>query len=222
MAVRRVQHSERLGQPALSQTVSSPSSSTRLRVNDMPPAAGIGRFSHSGSRAAHGLVRHGTAAVVAVSARHRQARQRDRAMITQDWERRHAKEPCRGSAGAWCKRGAAQSEDLLRACGSGPRGPWTWPCAAGGGIPSTCGARGLADPGLIQHIEEIEIGSDVERQPMVGDPAVHGDADRGDPGRPGKDAGQSARVVPRKIEFLEDPPDGRVQPVQISLHGQSD
>ena len=34
----------------LSQTVSSPSSATRLRVKDVPPAAGIGRLSHSGSR----------------------------------------------------------------------------------------------------------------------------------------------------------------------------
>jgi hypothetical protein len=57
VAVRRVQHSERFGQRALSQTVSSPSSLIRLRVNDMPPVAGIGRLSHSGNRR---LVRRST------------------------------------------------------------------------------------------------------------------------------------------------------------------
>ena len=50
VAVVRVQHSERFGQRALSQTVSSPSSSIRFLVKYVPPAAGIGRFSHSGSR----------------------------------------------------------------------------------------------------------------------------------------------------------------------------
>src|SRR5271166_2038857 len=52
VAVRRVQHSERLGHFALSQTVSSPSSPIRFRVKDIPATAGIGRLSHSGSRRA--------------------------------------------------------------------------------------------------------------------------------------------------------------------------
>ena len=52
VAVRRVQHSERFGQRALSQIVSRPSSSTRFSVKYVPPAAGIGRLSHSGSRRA--------------------------------------------------------------------------------------------------------------------------------------------------------------------------
>jgi hypothetical protein len=52
VAVRLVQHSERLGHLALSQTVSSPSSVTKLRVNDNPRAAGIGRLSQSGNRLA--------------------------------------------------------------------------------------------------------------------------------------------------------------------------
>src|SRR5262249_47484201 len=50
VAVRRVQHSDRFGHLALSQTVSSPSSATRLRVNDIPLADGIGLLSQGGSR----------------------------------------------------------------------------------------------------------------------------------------------------------------------------
>jgi hypothetical protein len=52
VAVRRVQHSARFGQRALSQIVSSPSSLTRLRVKYVPLELGMGRFSHSGKRRA--------------------------------------------------------------------------------------------------------------------------------------------------------------------------
>ena len=76
VAVRRVQHSERFGQRALSQTVSRPSSSTRLRVNPIPPVAGIGRRSHSGSRREDADGRGGRA--------------RRGALLIQDWEHKHA------------------------------------------------------------------------------------------------------------------------------------
>ena len=41
--------------------------------------------------------------------------------------------------------------------------------------------RARADPGLLEQVEELEVRADVERQPMVGDPAIHGDPDRRDP-----------------------------------------
>jgi hypothetical protein len=52
VAVFLLQHSERFGHLALSHTVSSPSSATRLRVKDIPPELGIGRLSQSGNRLA--------------------------------------------------------------------------------------------------------------------------------------------------------------------------
>ena len=62
---------------------------------------------------------------------------------------------------------------------------------------------GLADSRLVQHVEQVEIRPDVERQSVVGDPAVDGDADRGDPGRPREDAGQIGAGRPGQVELLE-------------------
>ena len=90
VAVRRVQHSERFGQRALSQIVSRPSSPTRSLVKYVPPDAGIGRLSQSGSRRGAGAVR--PASAVGVGRQDRQA-----GALIPGCERRHGSGPSGGS-----------------------------------------------------------------------------------------------------------------------------
>ena len=77
--------------------------------------------------------------------------------------------------------------------------------------------RRRADPRLVEEIEEFEVGADVERQTMVGDPSIHGDTHRGEPRGPGEDAGQVGPRCAGEVEFLEDLPDRGVQPVHVAL-----
>ena len=208
VAVRRVQHSERLGHFALSQTVSRPSSPIRFRVNDIPPAAGIGRLSQSGSRRpwprpakstrgrSAGL-RDGTVA------RRKDQQARHERAFSRDWERRHGADLPANQRVVGINVVPFQAEDLFqmadqRFTNLRHRGV-PLPASLHRGVPQ----RRFADPRLLQDVESLKIRTDIERETMVSDPAVDRDADCGD-SRTREHAGQvrSDRAV--EIEFLQD------------------
>ena len=219
VAVRLVQHSERLGHLALSQTVSRPSSATRLRVNDIPPAAGIGRLSHFGSR---------RAGIGFDARRHRGRRfQRCRAAALPRTVRL-GKAGLTGCGGVDMRENLAvdhrvpgvdvmllDAEDLFQPAHQGlaDLGHRGMPLPPGlhRGVPQ----GRLADARLVEHVEHLKIGTDVKSKTMVGNPAGHRDADRGDPRLSRENAGHTGAKRAGQVKFPEHEHDRCMQSVDV-------
>src|SRR5262249_804523 len=75
----------------------------------------------------------------------------------------------------------------------------------------------LGDRGLVEQIEQLEVRADVEGEAVIGDPAIHGDPDRRDPGRAREDAGKIRSGRAGQIEFSQGAENGLVQPFDIGL-----
>ncbi len=139
VAVRRVQHSERLGQRPLSQIVSRPELGHQVLGEVRPP--------RRGNRPLEPLGQPATRRGGRGRGRHLQAHDRQgRGSFIPSFERRHGNAVSGGSRDGWYRRGAAGARRPLRAGGSGPRAPGPWGRAAAGGPPSTSAGSGT-EPG---------------------------------------------------------------------------
>jgi hypothetical protein len=86
------------------------------------------------------------------------------------------------------------------------------------GIPQ----RRFADPRFLQHVVSFEIGTDIQSETMVGDPAIDRHADRGYPRLTGKHPRQVGPDRAMEIEFLQDRQNRRVQSIEVVVEGQSE
>ena len=86
------------------------------------------------------------------------------------------------------------------------------------GVPQRC----LADAGLVQNVEELEIRADVERQSVVGDPAGDGHAHGRDSRLSRENAGYARAKCSGEVEFLEDQHDGGVQAIEVVRERQAE